>query len=215
MEKKLQEKASLLDRFLDTVERVCNKLPPPAILFGILFVITAIVGALCTQAGFALENPASHKLVASQNFFTKEGIQWLLTTMVKNFTGFAPLGLVITMTLAIGFCEESGMLSALLRRSMKNVPPSLVPFIVAFLGGCGNIASDTAMVVIPPLAAVAYIGVKKHPVVGMMVGFAGAEAGFGANLMIEGKDSLLRVVTNHGNDGYDGKAGVFAVDVTC
>ena len=56
MEKKLQEKASLLDRFLDTVERVCNKLPPPAILFGILFVITAIVGALCTQAGFALEN---------------------------------------------------------------------------------------------------------------------------------------------------------------
>ena len=120
MEKKLQEKASLLDRFLDTVERVCNKLPPPAILFGFLFVITAIVGALCTQAGFALENPASHKLVASQNFFTKEGIQWLLTTMVKNFTGFAPLGLVITMTLAIGFCEESGMLSALLRRSMKN-----------------------------------------------------------------------------------------------
>lgn len=107
MEKKLQEKASLLDRFLDTVERVCNKLPPPAILFGILFVITAIVGALCTQAGFALENPASHKLVASQNFFTKEGIQWLLTTMVKNFTGFAPLGLVITMTLAIGFCRHA------------------------------------------------------------------------------------------------------------
>nr|WP_278656508.1 AbgT family transporter [Acidaminococcus intestini] len=54
MEKKLQEKASLLDRFLDTVERVCNKLPPPAILFGILFVITAIVGALCTQAGFEM-----------------------------------------------------------------------------------------------------------------------------------------------------------------
>ena len=49
MEKKLQEKASLLDRFLDTVERVCNKLPPPAILFGILFVITAIVGALCPR----------------------------------------------------------------------------------------------------------------------------------------------------------------------
>ena len=177
MEKKLQEKASLLDRFLDTVERVCNKLPPPAILFGILFVITAIVGALCTQAGFALENPASHKLVASQNFFTKEGIQWLLTTMVKNFTGFAPLGLVITMTLAIGFCEESGMLSALLRRSMKNVPPSLVPFIVAFLGVCGNIASDTAMVVIPPLAAVAYIGVKKRACCWDDGRFAGAEAG--------------------------------------
>ena len=29
--------------------------------------------------------------------------------MVKNFTGFAPLGLVITMTLGIGLCEESGL----------------------------------------------------------------------------------------------------------
>ena len=208
-------RASLLDRFLNTVERVCNKLPPPAILFGILFILTAIVGALCTQAGFALENPASHKMVASQNFFSKAGIQWLLSTLVKNFTGFAPMGLVITMTLAIGFCEESGMLAALLRRSMKNVPPSLVPFIVAFLGVCGNIASDTAMVVIPPLAAVAYIGVRKHPVVGMMVGFAGAEAGFGANLMIAGTDSLLQGLTNQAIDGFLGKAGVFAVDVTC
>ena len=215
METKNATKGSLLDRFLNTVERVCNRLPPPAILFCILFVITAVVGAICTQAGFALENPASHKIVTSQNFFTKAGIQWLLTTLVKNFTGFAPLGLVITMTLAIGFCEESGMLAALLRRCMKGVPPSLVPFIVAFLGVCGNIASDTAMVVIPPLAAVAYIGVRKHPVVGMMVSFAGAEAGFGANLMIAGTDSLLQGLTNQAIDGFFGKAGVFAVDVTC
>ena len=215
METKNATKGSLLDRFLNTVERVCNRLPPPAILFCILFVITAVVGAICTQAGFALENPASHKIVTSQNFFTKAGIQWLLTTLVKNFTGFAPLGLVITMTLAIGFCEESGMLAALLRRCMKGVPPSLVPFIVAFMALCGNIASDTAMVVIPPLAAVAYIGVRKHPVVGMMVGFAGAEAGFGANLMIAGTDSLLQGLTNQAIDGFFGKAGVFAVDVTC
>ena len=215
METKNATKGSLLDRFLNTVERVCNRLPPPAILFCILFMITAVVGAICTQAGFALENPASHKIVTSQNFFTKAGIQWLLTTLVKNFTGFAPLGLVITMTLAIGFCEESGMLAAQLRRCIKGVPPFLVPFIVAFLGVCGNIASDTAMVVIPPLAAVAYIGVRKHPVVGMMVGFAGAEAGFGANLMIAGTDSLLQGLTNQAIDGFFGKAGVFAVDVTC
>ena len=167
-------KQTWVDRFLNTIETVCNKLPPPAILFVVLFLITAVIGAGLTSTGFSLTNPATGKAVVSQNLFSKAGVQWLLTNLVKNFTGFAPLGLVITMTLAIGFCEESGMLAALLRRCMKGVPPSLVPFIVAFLGVCGNIASDTAMVVIPPLAAVAYIGVRKHPVVGMMVGFAGA-----------------------------------------
>ena len=86
-----------------------------------------------------------------------------MTHLVSNFSGFAPLGLVITMTLAIGFCEESGLLISLLRRSMHNVPPGIVPYLVAFVGVMGNIASDTAAVVIPPLAALVYIGVGKNP----------------------------------------------------
>ena len=213
--KEAARKASLLDRFLDTVERVCNKLPPPAILFGILFVITAIVGALCTQAGFALENPASHKLVASQNFFTKEGIQLASHDDGEELHWICPLGPCYHHDPCHWFLRR-------IRHAFRAAAPkheertaSLVPFIVAFLGVCGNIASDTAMVVIPPLAAVAYIGVKKHPVVGMMVGFAGAEAGFGANLMIAGTDSLLQGLTNQAIDAFLGTPGKFVVDVTC
>lgn len=103
----------------------------------------------------------------------------------------------------------------MLRGSMRNVPPNVVPYLVAFLGTCGNIASDTAMIVIPPLAALAYIGVGKHPVVGMMVGYAGAQAGFTANLLVAGTDSLLQGLTNQALDAFLGKAGLFAVDVTC
>ncbi len=208
-------KKTWVDRFLNTIETVCNKLPPPAILFVVLFLITAVIGAGLTSTGFSLTNPATGKAVVSQNLFSKAGVQWLLTNLVKNFTGFAPLGLVITMTMAIGFCEESGMLVAMLRRSLKNVPPGVVPYLIAFLGTCGNIASDTAMVVIPPLAAIVYIGVKKHPVVGMMVGYAGAQAGFTANLLVAGTDSLLQGLTNQALDAFLGSPGAFVVDVTC
>lgn len=204
-----------VDRFLNTIETVCNKLPPPAILFVVLFIIVAIIGAIMTSTGFSLINPATNKAVVSQNLFSKEGVTWLLSNLVKNFTGFAPLGLVITMTMAIRFCEEAGLLEAMLRGSMRNVPPNVVPYLVAFLGTCGNIASDTAMIVIPPLAALAYIGVGKHPVVGMMVGYAGAQAGFTANLLVAGTDSLLQGLTNQALDAFLGKAGLFAVDVTC
>lgn len=204
-----------VDRFLNTIETVCNKLPPPAILFVVLFIIVAIIGSIMTSTGFSLINPATNKAVVSQNLFSKEGVNWLLSNLVKNFTGFAPLGLVITMTMAIGFCEEAGLLEAMLRGSMRNVPPNVVPYLVAFLGTCGNIASDTAMIVIPPLAALAYIGVGKHPVVGMMVGYAGAQAGFTANLLVAGTDSLLQGLTNQSLDAFLGKAGLFAVDVTC
>ena len=134
--------------------------------------------------------------------------------MVKNFTGFAPLGLVITMTLGIGLCEESGMLISLLNSSLKNIPAALVPYVIAFIGTVGNIASDTAMIVIPPMAAIVYMGVGKHPVIGMMVGYAGAQAGFTANLMIAGTDTLLQGLTNDAIKAFMPES-TFTVDATC
>lgn len=211
-------KRSWVDRFLDGIERVCNKLPPPAILFCWLFLIVAVIGAIFTVTDFSMINPAisdpAKAVVKSQNLFSATGLQWLLDNMVKNFTGFAPLGLVITMTLAIGMCEESGLLLAMLSKCMRNVPPALVPFVIAFLGTVGNIASDTAMVVIPPMAAIVYMGVGKHPVVGMINGYAGAQAGFTANLMIAGTDSLLQGLTNQAIKGFIPDS-TFTVDVTC
>ncbi len=94
------------------------------------------------------------------------------------------------------------------------MPPGIVPYLIAFVGTLGNIASDTAAVVIPPLAALVYIGVGKNPLAGMIVGYAGANAGFTANLMIAGTDTLLQGLTNQALDGFLGK-GAYAVDVTC
>ena len=125
--KTVAPKKGAVDRFLDGIERVCNKLPPPAILFCYLFVIIAILGAIFSFTGITLEHPATHEAIGAKNFFSGEGVQWLLDNLVKNFTGFAPLGLVITMTLAIGFCEESGMIMSMLRSGLKNVPPTIVP----------------------------------------------------------------------------------------
>jgi len=213
--KEVKATRTKVDIFLDWVERICNQLPPPAILFCYLFVLVAVLGAVLTMSGISLTNPATHKAVVSANLFSKAGVEWFLKNMVKNFTNFAPMGLVITMTLAIGFCEESGMLVTLIKRSLSNVNPGIVPYVVAFLGTNGNLASDTAMIVIPPLAALVYIAVGKHPVVGMIVAYAGAQAGFTANLLIAGTDSLLQGLTNDALTAFLGKPGVFAVDVTC
>ena len=122
-----------VDKLIDGIEKVCNKLPPPAILFCWLFLITAIIGCIFSVMGVALTNPASGEVVTSANLFSKDGVDWILGNMVKNFTGFAPLGLVITMTLGIGLCEESGMLISMLNSSLKNVPAAMIPYVIALL----------------------------------------------------------------------------------
>ena len=135
-------KQTWLDKALTVVENVCNKLPDPVILFCWLFLFTAIIGTIATVAGVSLINPASGETVVSQNFFSADGLDWFLNNMVKNFTGFAPLGLVITMTLGIGLCEESGLIMSLLKGCLSDVPPVLIPYLIAFVGTIGNIASD-------------------------------------------------------------------------
>ena len=103
-------KQGWFDKFLSGLERACNKLPPPAILFIYLFVIVAILGCIFNLLGVSVINPAKNEPVYAKNLFSSEGLIWLISNMVKNFTGFAPLGLVLTMTLAIGMCEESGLI---------------------------------------------------------------------------------------------------------
>ena len=109
---KTSEKKGFLDVFMVAVEKVCDLLPPPTILFCLLFLIVAIIGAILNVTGVELLNPATQEYVAAKNFFTKEGLQWFMTKMTTNFSGFGPLALVLSMTLAVGFCEEAGLINA-------------------------------------------------------------------------------------------------------
>ena len=45
------KKVSKIDRLINGIEAVCNKLPPPAILFCWLFLFTAVIGAIFTMTG--------------------------------------------------------------------------------------------------------------------------------------------------------------------
>ena len=211
------QKKNWLDKFLDWLERVCNKLPDSIILFIYLFFIMLVLGCILGLLGVQATNPATGTVVKVLNPISADGVKYFLSNMVSNFTGFAPLGLVITMSLAIGLCEEGGLITSLLNDKLRNVAPAILPYVIAFVGTCGNIASDTAMVVIPPIAAVLYLGAGKNPIVGVINGYAGAQGGFSANLMIAGTDSLLQGVTNTNLKAFlaDTSMPNYTVDVTC
>ena len=55
---KTSEKKGFLDVFMAAVEKVCDLLPPPTILFCILFLIVAVIGAILNVTGVELLNPA-------------------------------------------------------------------------------------------------------------------------------------------------------------
>ena len=165
--------------FLGWVERVGNKIPHPFILFTSLIVIIAIISLIASKAGLSVVNPATDEVVVAKNLLSGEGMEFALLNAVKNFTGFAPLGLVLTMTLGIGLAEEVGLMSAFMRKTILGANPKLITFVI-----------------MPAIAAMIFLSIGRNPIAGVALGYAATTAGFSANFFIAGTDGLLAGITN-------------------
>lgn len=183
-------------RFLNRVEGIGNKLPHPFIMFVYLCLSIMVISTLCSLAGVSAVNPSTGEAVVVQNLFSKAGLQWILTNMIKNFVGFAPLGIVLVITLGTGIAEECGFFFTFLKRVMTGVPGALITAAIVLCGILGNIASDAAFVFLPPIGALIFLSVGRHPLAGLAAGYAGVGAGFTANLLITPQDANLAGITN-------------------
>ncbi len=190
------KRRSLFQRSLDRIEAVGNKLPHPVTLFAILALIVLVLSALISQFGISVEHPGNEgEIVEVKNLLNKEGIQYIFLSMTENFINFAPLGIVLVTMLGIGLAEHTGLISALLRGFVLSVPKQLITASLVFAGIMSSVASDAGYVVLPPLGAVIFAGLGRHPLAGLAAAFAGVSGGFSANLILTSLDPLLAGMT--------------------
>jgi aminobenzoyl-glutamate transport protein len=180
-----------LDRFLDVVERGGNALPHPATLFALLALFVVIASWFASLAGLAVQHPTTGATVAAVNLLSIDGLHRILTSLVSNFTGFAPLGTVLVALIGIGVAEHSGLMATALRKLVLASPRRLLTPIVVFAGVMSNMASEIGYVLLIPLAGLIFKSAGRHPIVGMAAAFAGVSGGYSANLLIGTIDPLL------------------------
>ena len=166
-------------------------MPHPATIFLIFALSVPLFSWLAYFLEWTTIHPATNELVEPVNLLSVEGLHMILTEMITNFTGFAPLGVVVVAMLGIGVAEESGLISALVRLLVLSAPRRLLTFAIVFTGILTNVASDVGYVLLIPLAGLIFIAFRRHPIVGMTAAFAGVSGGFSANLMLGTIDPLL------------------------
>jgi aminobenzoyl-glutamate transport protein len=189
MEKK---KAGFTSRMLYWVERGGNALPHPATLFGafaFLILVLSWIGGYIFD--WTATHPATGETIHAVNLLSREGFHRILLEMVDNYTGFAPLGIVMVALLGIGIAESSGLVSAAIRLLILKSPGKIITFVIVFAGIASNTASDLGYVLIIPMGGMIFHSVGRHPVAGMAAAFAGVSGGFSANLLIGTIDPLL------------------------
>ena len=208
--------------WLGWLERVGNRLPDPATLFLIGTVLVMIASAVAAKRDWIVEErlpaqtasldqpadasvkwEATGKTYHANNILTRDGLFWAISSMVKNFINFAPLGIVLVGMLGIGIAERTGFIGSALKALLMVVPKQLLTPAVVFMGIMSSMTSDAGYIILPPLAAALYKAVGRAPLAGLAAVFAGIGAGFNANLFITSLEPLLAGLANGGAQVID------------
>ena len=135
-----------------------------------------------------------------------EGLRFIITSVVRNFLGFGPVGIILVAMVGVGLAEEAGLVNAMIRKIVIVAPRRAITFIIVAMGVLSSVASDAGYLVLIPLGAAAFLSLGRHPIAGLAAAFSGVAAVFGVNLIITPIDGVLTEITNDAihllNPGY-------------
>lgn len=91
---------TLILRLLDRIEKSGNAMPDPAVLFIIFAIIVIIASHICANLGLsvsfdtydAAKKAMVQKQVHAVSLLSPDGIRFMVSTVIPNFTGFVALG---------------------------------------------------------------------------------------------------------------------------
>lgn len=183
--------ARILARALEIIERVGNALPHPGSLFALGALLVVLLSGVMARLDVEVTHPGTGDPIRPISLLNVEGLHRIVTSMVTNFTGFAPLGTVLVAMLGIGIAERSGFIGAILRLLVLSSPRRLLTFVIVLAGVLSNAASEIGYVLLVPLGAVIFLAVGRHPIAGLAAAFAGVSGGYSANVVLGTIDPLL------------------------
>lgn len=199
-------KKSLMNRFIDVIERNGNKLPHPFILFGSLILVTMVSSFLLNKLGVEVTYLSGAKVVGEKekevtvavaNLLSIDNIRYLVTKFPDIFVSYAPLRVVLIMMAASAFIEKTGFFETLMKKYLLKAPKSMITFAVVFVAINANLMSDAGTIFAISMGGVIFSALGRNPLIGSIIGYVGASGGFTANLFLAGTDALLAGITEN------------------
>ena len=157
---------------------------------------TAQPGYTTSTDPYSVNYEIQEVTISIKSLLTTEGIRFIFSSFLTNFTGFSVVGVTFVALLGAGVAEEAGLMNALIRKLVAVSPKWAISFIIIFVGVLSSVASDAGYLILIPLAAAAFLSVGRHPLAGLAAAFAGVAAIFSVNILITPLDAMLTEITN-------------------
>ena len=178
------------------------------IIFVIIVIFLSFIFSklgLTTTKSEIINGEISTVNIGVNNLLSKEGFQFLISSIVSNFQNFNVLYIFIISMLGIGFADNSGLLKRLLKNARKYKLSFIITLTLFF--GClmGTLGTDIYAFLLP-LAGYVYKNLNKNPIVGIVATFIALTIGQATcllptylNQVLGGATQTSAVLTVDGN----------------
>ena len=195
------QKSSAMEKVMSVIEKVGNLLPHPFWLFALLALITVVCSFLLNLIGWSasyetvVDGVVQDTTVSVVNLMTFDTLGYYLENFISIFMNYSPLGMLIFMTVAVGFAEKMGLFDALMRKAVVGAPLILIFTVISFVGVNSSIGFGAGVVFTMVIGAAVFKSLGLHPWIGIIMGYAAANGGYTACLLISSVDTTLAGIT--------------------
>lgn len=172
----------------------------PVITILILTMVVILASAIFSLLGISsnqvniVNGMTETSLVTVNNVLTRNGIKFLITSVVTNFQTFEPLVILIISLIAISIGEASGLFKALFT-PLKRINSKFLTFLVLLLGIVGSFFGEHTYMILLPLVAILYEIIGKKPLLGIITVFLGTTIGYGVGFVYNNDEIVLSLLT--------------------
>ena len=151
------------------------------------FLFSIIGSALNWEGTYFVKNTVTgnldSKLISVESLFSREGIRYMIGSVVSNFINFKPLAMFLFTMIGIGFAEKTGLFTAIFDSWQKRLSKFWLTFIIVLISILSNIIGEIAFTLIIPISAIIFLMNNRNPMVAIIASFVGITAGSGINFI--------------------------------
>ncbi|MBV9373894.1 MAG: AbgT family transporter, partial [Alphaproteobacteria bacterium] len=63
-----------------------------------------------------------HATATVNSLLSADGIRFMLTSMVRNFMNFGPVGIILVVMIGVGLAEQAGLMTAFIKKIVQVTP---------------------------------------------------------------------------------------------
>lgn len=177
-----------------------SKVLGPIFVMGIITIGIMIISFILSLLGIegqvvdTTKNTLEMKLVGINNIFSAEGIRFLFSNNIANFTLLTPIAMLVISLITTSIAETSGLIKHI-SQPLKRLSTPVIIFFTLLISSILTFLGDYSFAILLPVIGIVYKYTGRNPMLGILTAFIGITCSYGTGIIYNYDTYFLGTIT--------------------